>query len=245
MLWYKAWRETRIVTLGGVAAMAIACGMIVWFEHAMRDNAEVPMSYVAYIWKSVYNSIGRDIFLFLCVILGGGGLLQERAQGTAGFTLSLPASRGQIVFWRAVMGYAGVVALALTPAVVLPLASPYRNEIYPVSQALGFSLLWAGCGAVFYGFTFLLAHVLEGEYTAILAAIPSLMFYGVLQGLPWMERLPMLNIFHVVNGEDMPYFNEGLHLLTGPLPWLPLGAMLVLASGFVFAAGRRMRLRDF
>jgi len=79
MLWYKSWRETRMVTLGGVAAMAIACLMIVWFEQAMRNNAEVPLTYVAYIWKSVYKQqSGRDMYLFLCVILGGGSLLQER-----------------------------------------------------------------------------------------------------------------------------------------------------------------------
>jgi len=245
MLWYKSWREIRVVALGGVAAMAVACVMIVWFEQAMRSNQEIPLSYVAYLWKSVYNSIGRDMFLFLCVILGGGGLLQEKAKGTAGFTLSLPVSRGQIVFWRAVMGFVGVVAIALTPAIVLPLVSPYLKEAYPLSQALGFSLLWMGCGTVFYAFTFLLAHVLEGEYTAILVTIPSMMLYGVLNSLPWFEHFPMLNIFHLVNGEDMPFFDEGAHLLSGPLPWLPMLMLLMIACALVFASSRRMRLRDF
>lgn len=245
MLWYKSWREQRTVILAGMAAMAIACVLIVLNQQTMRDHAEAPMTYVAYIWKSVYNSIGRDLFLILSVILGAGGLLQERAHGTAGFTLALPVSRRSIVLMRALMGLCGVLAIAAVPVVTLPIASRYAGQVYPFEQTLGFALLWAAGGTVFYGFTFLLAHYLEGEYVSVLLAIPSLMLYGVLLQLPWLARFRMLNIFDIINGEDMPFFNESQHLLTGPMPWLTLAAMVLFSVGFVMIGSRNIEPRDF
>ncbi|HTH54002.1 MAG TPA: hypothetical protein VL495_08635 [Edaphobacter sp.] len=245
MLWYKSLREIRTVTLVGMAAMAAMCALVVLNQQTMRAHADVPMTYIAYIWKSVYNSIGRDIFIILSIILGSGGLLQERAHGTAGFTLALPVSRRRIVFTRAAIGYFGVLAIAAVPIVVVPVISRYVGEQYPVTQNVGFFFLWAGCGAVFYGVTFLLAHRLEGDYISVLLAIPSLMLYGVLLNLPWLSRLPMLNIFDIINGEGMPFFNEAQHLLVAPLPWLSLALMLTVCVALIIFAARRIQPLDF
>jgi ABC-2 type transport system permease protein len=245
MLWYKAWRETRNVTLVGVGAMAVACALIMYYQQTMRDHADVPMTYIAYIYKAVYNSIGRDIFLIVSIILGSGGMLQEKSTGTVGFTLSLPTSRMQIMLWRAVVGYVGVLAIAIVPVLIVPMGSRYIGQSYPVSQTLGFFVLWSACGALFYGYTFLLAQLMEGEYTAVLLAIPSLMLYGVMTNLPWLARFPMLNIFDLVNGEDMPFFDERLRMLIGPLPWVAIAIMPLLAAGLVYAAARRMQPRNF
>jgi hypothetical protein len=54
----------------------------------------------------------------------------------------------------------------------------------------------------------------------------------------------MLDIFHVMNGEDMPFFNESQHLITGPLPWSTLVVMLCLSGCIVLAACRRMDGKD-
>jgi len=245
MLWYKSLREIRTVTLIGSAAMAAACVLVVFYQQPMRASADAPMTYIAYIWKSIYNSIGRDIFLILSIILGSGGLLQERAHGTSGFTLTLPVSRRHIVITRAVMGYCSILIIAAVPIFAVPAASHYIGESYPVAQTCGFFALWSAGGAVFYGFTFLLAHRLEGEYISVLLAIPALMLYGALLNLPWLSRLPMLNIFHVINGEDMPFFLESQHLLTGPLPWLTLGAMFAVSAAFILLAARRIQSLDF
>src|SRR5436305_1587604 len=134
MLWYKSWRETRTVILVGIGAMAIACALIVLNQETMRNHADAPMTFVSYLWKSVYNSIGRDLFLILSVILGSGGLLQERAHGTSGFTLALPVSRSRLVFTRAIIGYLGVLAIAAVPTVVVPIASGYVGQFYPAAQ---------------------------------------------------------------------------------------------------------------
>lgn len=245
MLWYKSFREIRTVTLVGIAAMAAMCTLVVLNQQTMRVHADVPMTYIAYIWKAVYNSIGRDIFVILSVILGSGGLLQERAHGTAGFTLALPVSRSSIVFTRAVIGYLGLLAIASVPIVVVPVVSRYVGEQYPVTQNIGFFFLWAACGAVFYGATFLLAHRLEGDYISVLLVIPLLMLYGVLLNLPWLSRLRMLNIFDMINGEDMPFFNEAQHLLVAPLPWLSLAVMLAVSTALISLAARRIQPLDF
>lgn len=245
MLWYKSFRELRTVTLLGMAAMAVACVLIVFNQQVMRAHADAPMTYIAYIWKSVYDSVGVDIFLILSVILGSGGLLQERNHGTAGFTLALPVSRRSIVTTRAVIGYCGVLAIAAVPIFTVPLASLYIGESYPVGQTMGFFALWATCGAIFYGFTFLLAHRIEGDSIAVLLAIPSFMLYGVLVNLPWFARLRMLNIFDILNGENMPFFNESQHLLVAPLPWLAFAIMLAVSAVFMVLAVRRIQPLDF
>jgi ABC-2 type transport system permease protein len=245
MLWYKSLREFRTVTLVGVAGMAAACLLIVLNQHTMRAHADEPMTYVAYIWKSVYNSIGRDLFVILSVVLGSGGLLQERAHGTANFTLALPVSRRSIVFTRAMIGYVSVLAIAAVPIVVIPIASRYVGEQYPVAQNVGFFFLWAGCGAIFYGITFLLAHRFEGDYISVLIAIPLLMLYGGVVNLPWLSGLRMLDIFDVLNGEDMPFFNALQHLLVAPLPWLALAVMLAVGAVLIRLAAQRMQPLDF
>ncbi len=245
MYWYKPWRENRTVILLGISSIAVACVFIVFNQQTMRDHASEPMTYINFIWKAVYDSFGRDLFLILCIMLGSGGLLQEKAQGTFGFTLALPVSRHRILFTRAFVGYLGVLAMALTPAIVLPFASRWIGQYYSATQALGFSLLWACCGAVFYGYTFLLAHLMEGEYSAMIVAVPTVMSYGFLMAVPWLAHFPMLNIFSIINGEDMPFFNESSHLLVGPMPWLALAIMLLIASVFVFLAARRMEPMDF
>jgi ABC-type transport system involved in multi-copper enzyme maturation permease subunit len=245
MLWYKSFREIRLVTLVGFLGLGVACALIVLNQQTMRAHADVPMTYVTYIWKSVYNSIGRDIFVILCVILGSGGLLQERVHGTSGFTLALPVSRRRIVFTRAAIGYLGVLALASAPVAIVPIVSRFVGQQYPVGQNIGFFFLWAGCGAVFYGLTFVLAHWIEGDYLSVLVAIPSLMLYGALLNLPWLSQVRMLNIFDVLNGEEMPFFNEAQHLLVAPLPWLALGVMVVVSAAFVSLAARRVEPLDF
>lgn len=245
MLWYKSWRETRTTVLCGMAAMALACVAIVYYQQTMRDHADHPMTYAHYIWKSVYSSIGRDLFLILAVILGSGGLLQEKANGTSGFTLALPVSRRGIVFSRALIGYCGVIAIAAVPMLVLPLASLWQGQVYPMEQTLRFALLWVGVGAVFYGFTFLLAHRIEGDYISVLVAIPSLMIYGVLLHLPWLARFRMLDIFDLINGDEMPFFDEARHILTGPMPWLALVAIVLTGLVFVEFASRSVQRREF
>lgn len=244
MYWYKCWCEVRVRVLLGVAAMAAACIFIVFFQHGMRFQHDEPLTYPSYIWKTVYNSFGRDLFVILTIALASGGLLQERVLHTVGFTMALPISRRRAIAIRAAVGYVGVLAMSLTPAVVIPLISPFVGVEYAAAQAIKFSLLFACTGAAIYGVAYLVAYFMEGEYLAMLITVPALMLYIALLELPWLNRLPMLDIFHVMNGEDMPFFDESQHLITGSLPWSALVLMLCVAAYLVLAACRRLDGKD-
>jgi ABC-2 type transport system permease protein len=244
MYWYKCWCEVRTRVFVSVLALAVACVFIVFYQQTMRYHADAPMTYAAYIWKSIYNSFGRDLFVIMSIAMASGGLLQEKPQGTLGFTLALPISRWQAIATRALVGYLGIVAMALVPAIVVPILSPQVGQHYDVLQALQFSLLWACSGSAIYALTSLLSYLMEGEYSAMLVSIPALMIYGAMLQLPWLSRVTALDIFHLMNGEDMAFFDETRHLITGPLPWIALIVTVTASSLFVFAAGRRMQQRD-
>jgi ABC-2 type transport system permease protein len=244
MYWYKCWCEVRTRVLVSVLALTVACVFIVFYQQTMRGDADISVSYAAYIWKTIYNSFGRDLFVIMSIAMASGGLLQERPQGTLGFTLALPISRWQAIATRAFVGYLGIVAMALVPAIVVPLLSPQVGQHYPASQALQFSLLWACSGAAIYALTAFLAYLMEGEYSAMLVSIPALMIYGAALQLPWLSRMPSLDIFHLMNGEDMAFFDEARHLITGSLPLITLSVTLAVSCFFIYMAGRRMQKRD-
>lgn len=48
-----------------------------------------------------------------------------------------------------------------------------------------------------------------------------------------------------MSGDDMPYFNERTHQLTGPLPWLPLLVIMLLAVGLLGFSSRVVEHQDF
>jgi ABC-2 type transport system permease protein len=245
MLWYKTWRETRTRLMIGAAALGWVCVAIVLTQKGNRAHAEPPLTYVAYIWKAVYKGYVRDFFTIIVIVLGGGGLLQERAHGTAGFTLALPVSRTRLMMTRAAVGLVEVALLAVVPAVVVCAFSPAMGEHYQLAQALQFSLLWTAGGAVVFGAAVLLSTVLAGEYSAWIACFLCMMLYSAAVNVTALQQFPRLNFFKIMSGADMPYFASASHLLTGPLPWAPLLAMAAVAMGLIALAGRFTQKRDY
>ena len=68
--------------------------------------------------------------------------MRERDYSSAGFTLSLPVSRGQLLAWKAAAGIIEIAALSFLPAVLVPLCSEFAGTSYPRAQALKFDSLW-------------------------------------------------------------------------------------------------------
>ena len=245
MLWYKTWRETRTRLMIGAAALAWVSVAIVLTQKGNRAHAEPPLTYPAYIWKAVYKGYVRDFFTIIVIVLGGGSLLQERAHGTAGFTLALPVSRIRLIVTRAVVGLAEVALLALAPAVVVCGFSPLMGEHYPVAQALQFSLLWTAGGAIVFGAAVLLSSVITSEYSAWIACFLCMMLYSAAMNVTALQQFPRLNFFKIMSGADMPYFSSASRLLTGPLPWAMLLAMTAVAMCFIATAGGLTQKRDY
>jgi ABC-2 type transport system permease protein len=94
MLWYKGWRESRTRFLLSAVTIAGLCVLFVLIQSDSRASIDSePLTYVGYIWRTIYKGYLRELFILLVLLLGAGGLLRERAYGTAGYTLALPISR--------------------------------------------------------------------------------------------------------------------------------------------------------
>src|SRR5262245_47465636 len=140
MLWYKAWRESRVRFLLSAAVMIFLCLSLMNRARTGFPPAERPdLPYSAWVWANIYGNLNPTVFVILVMIIGLGGLQRERPVGTAPFTLTLPVTRVRLVFVRAAMGLIQVAVLSLIPVMLVPMLSPLiARQSYPVSQSLQF-----------------------------------------------------------------------------------------------------------
>jgi ABC-2 type transport system permease protein len=181
MLAYKAWCESRVRFLVSAAALAWFSALFVIFRPGVRDASE--MAYAEFIADKIYDGGIRQIFTVFVVVLGMGGLLQERARGSAGFTLALPVTRTRLIAVRAGIGLAEMGGLALMPALVLVVLSPVVHQACPLSVPI-LSAGWAANGAAIFSLAFLLSSVLGGAYAALTASMTLLFAYALFVRLP-------------------------------------------------------------
>lgn len=240
MLWYKMWRESLTRFAISAAALLWMCGAVVVLQQRVRAHADEPLSYAHYIWSAVYKANVLDLFILLVIVLGLGGVLQERAQGTVGFTLSLPVSRWRLTAVRAATGFMQVAILALLPALLIPLLSPFVGEAYPFARALQFSVLWAGCGMVIFALSFFFSVVLPGAYSPAIASIAGVLTFSAVAELPLFERYPALDLVETMHGTQL-----SISAGATPLPWLSLGLYVLVALCLVGATSNITARRDF
>src|ERR1700722_7876314 len=151
MLHCKAWRESRARFLFSASFIVAFCLIFVLLQGEIRGSRDfMPWtqkgSYSQHIYQFVYGT-GHGIFLaIIAPFLGLGGLLHEKARGTANFTLSLPVRRSRALLAQVAVGMGELAFLALLPALLVPSLSPLVRQSYPLSQALHFSVLWFICG---------------------------------------------------------------------------------------------------
>jgi ABC-2 type transport system permease protein len=245
MLWYKAWRETRVRFLLSALALTLICASFVFFHRDVSSGMPgEPLSYPVYIWRITYKGYLRELFMILTILLGLGGLARERDQRTVGFTLALPVSRWRLAATRAVVGLAELFLLATIPAIVLPLLSPLVGQGYSSSQAWAFTILWATIGSLIFGMGFVASVLFAGELTAPVVAILGLVAYSALADWSPLERY-LTDIHDVMSGIDMPYFNERTGILTGPLPWATLSAVVIAGVVLIVTGARITTRQDF
>jgi len=237
-LWCKAWRESRVRFLVSIAVMIVVGGGFIQEGLTfLNENRSAQVTYTLLVESRVYGSMFPLLFVMLCLLLGLGGLLRERAAGTVAYTLALPVTRRQLAVTRAAMGILQVAALALLPALLVPTLSPVLlNESYPVADALRFSLRWTAWGAVFFAIGFLWSSIISGEYTAAVACVLTPFLY-----LPMMltiagdeDRWPAANF--------MEYMHGGR---TNEIALLPLVVMTFACAVIVAAAAAVTARRDF
>jgi hypothetical protein len=242
MLIYKAWRETRGRFALAAAALAGLCVLLLVFEAELRRRmGEVHgavATYDGYVYSRIYAGVVRVGFVLFAGVLGLGGLARERAHGTLGFTLALPVPRARHVVARAAVGLGELVALAGLVAILVPACSAIAGEAYPWRQALGFAGLWLVVGALVFAASLVVSVLVHGELAALAVVVvaPRLMAVVVAR-TPGLDRLP-LGFDSVMSGRGMGYLDAHTGLLVGPVPWLALAVVAMVAAALIWIAAR-------
>ena len=231
MLIYKAWRESR--ARFGVSVVALLWISVVFVVlQPGRDDAHVPHTYLPFIRHAVYEGFLREMFVVFAMVLGFGGLAQERARGTVGFTLALPVSRARLVGVRAAAGLLETVALAHVPGLVLVCASPLVQELYPVGEALRFSAAWSAAGSAIFAMAFAVSTIVSGGIAAPAVSIATLFLYLVIAQVPPFRALSSLDVLTLMNAVT-------------PLPLTRLLLTIGVALGLVGVGDAITRRQDF
>jgi len=252
MLYLKSWHESRTrFLLSLVFLCGISSAIVFYFDFTHRHDrfqSHQTLDYAHYIWAMIFkggNSV-REMFVLITLFLGMGGLLRERAQGSAAFSLALPISRWRFVVARGLVGILEVSALSFVPAVTVLALSRAIGQSFPPAQAIQFAILWSACGAAFFAGAFLCSALVEGEYASPVAALIALVVYSLAVNISVFEKYPLnrLNIHSVMSGEGMPYFRPEAAQITA-LPWGTLICIFGIAVGILALSAYVLQRQDF
>jgi hypothetical protein len=255
MLWYKSWLETRSRFLVGLVLLcASACALVLGYPQVskllpmagsvdtsgeigrrIKEAAELQSTYRGYIWSQWFGQNLRQMWTLFAVILGSGGLRSQSSGGAALFTLSLPASRRQIIGVRAAIGLAELFALALVPSLVIPLLSPAVSESYGLGAVLVYSSCLFIAGSVFFSLTSFLSTVFDDVWRPALVACLMVFVLGLFEEVAGAASF--YGVFRAMSGGD--YF------FTGALPWLAVPLLAAVSAGFLHAAAVNIERHDF
>jgi ABC-2 type transport system permease protein len=238
MLWYKSWLETRsrfLISLLGAVAL---CSFIVYHD----DRDAMPYTTLAYYFNvlQVGHSLLCMMWVLAVTLLAMGGLLREKAVGTAPFTLALPVSRARLMAVRISVVLAEAMALVIVPWAAMFLIDSLAGKAHSLQQALFHIALLAGGGMVFVGTALLASSLVEGEYTAPVVTFGAVLAVSVvLNGSSLHVYSPMEFIL------GLEYSDRHTRLLTGPIPWLRIGSYTLLGALLAALSAKAVRARDF
>jgi hypothetical protein len=199
-------------------------------------------TYAQYIYWKVFGGQVRGMMQTICLLLGLGGLQRDRKQGTLGFTLALPISRGRLIISRATVGFIQVVAIAVLPALLLWTASPLIHEEFSLSHSLPFLPLWIIGGLATFSLSFLCSVIFASEYTALAVAYVAYFFYLAVVRYPRFRSYP-LHVGDMMGGNLGHMIDLHTMLWTGNVPMAMLFGFL-LASILMLATASLITTRQ-
>jgi ABC-2 type transport system permease protein len=246
VLWWKAWRESRARFLSGAVILALYCVSAV--TRARLDfppRYEPSLPYTTFVWRNIYDGPDALMVVIVTLVLGLGGLMRERASGTAPFTLALPVSRSALIISRAGVGLLETIGLAMIPAWIVPTLSSRIGHVYPTDQAWLFAGLFAIVGLVWFAAGFAMSVLLDGEHTATAGCLLLPFVYLGAVNVAGVRRLSPVNVFNVMNGRGLPGFDAATSLLGHPIPWTTLTAVLSAAAALLGIAALVTVRRDY
>jgi ABC-2 type transport system permease protein len=236
-LWYKAWLETRARFLISLAGITALCVYRVY--EGLRGAPAWALSGISYYYMVLHSAqqFLQIMWLVAVTLLMMGGLVQEKANGSAPFTLAMPVSRRRLMNVRICTGLMQAALLALVPWAAMYATASFAGPALSASQALFHVVLLAGGGAVFAGTALLISTLVEGAYTA-----PTISFGIVLACGSAPRSLASVNPMDFMNGHE--YMGSG-NLLTGPIPWGHVAVYMAVAALMIVASVKAIERRDF
>src|SRR5579864_8051509 len=110
MLFYKAWLESRLRFLSGVAAVIEVCTLYIrlrpilvpgWISDRQNPHWSGRPTWLYlgvhdlnfYAWHFLYENKLQQAWALFAILLSFGGLVREKQMGTSTFSLGLPVSR--------------------------------------------------------------------------------------------------------------------------------------------------------
>ena len=237
MLWYKAWLETRarfLISLAGITALSVYR-----VYEGTRDAPAWTLMGLNYYYLVLRNGQGllQLAWLVAVTLLMMGGLLQEKANGSAAFTLAMPVSRARLMTVRISAGLIEAALLIVVPWAAMYAMFCFAGPARAIGQVLFYVVVMAGGGAVFVGTSLLISSLIEGAYTA-----PTISAGIVLLCANLPRSLSFINPMAFMGGQE--YLGPG-NQATGPMPWGHVAAYMSAGALMIVASVKAIERRDF
>lgn len=233
MLWYKAWLETRGRFLVSLVSLTLFCGLFV--HHALdmiRPEWKVAFNRLLFVTQEFLALM----WILSAILLGMGGVVYEKAVGTAALSLSLPVSRARLQLSRVAVGALEAVALGVIPWLTILTISWRAKMPVQTAQVGVYVLLLIAGGLVYYAMAVLVSSLVEGAYSAPAVAI-GLVFLSTIVLESWFRQL---NLWRFVTGGF--HLDTSTFLLARHFPWVAtlccLGTTVLILLGATMAVLR-------
>jgi ABC-2 type transport system permease protein len=238
MLCYKTWLETRSRFLISLLGSVVLCSFMVY--HGDRDA--MPYTTLVYYYSVLHggHALLCTLWVMAVTLLTMGGLLREKAVGTAPFTLALPVTRKRLMAVRISVVLGEAMALVFVPWAAMFLTGSLAGKTHSLQQALFHMSLLAGGGMIFFGTALLTSSLVEGEYTA------PVVTFGAVIGMSSVLGGSSLHVYSPIEfimGAE--YLDRHTALLAGPIPWMRIGAYILIGALMVAISAKSVQARDF
>jgi ABC-2 type transport system permease protein len=237
VLWYKAWLETRSRFLIAL------CGMVALPSYYIYNETQgVAFAKADWYYRALHvgNGLIAAMWVAAVMLLMMGGLLRERAVGTASFTLALPVSRLHLMRVRILLGILHAVALTVVPWAAMFVVSNTFGVRTAFYQAAFHVTLLASGGTIFFALALLASSLIEGEYTAPAACFGA-MFADVIAFGDKTFKAYSPWTFMVAT----EYFDRKTELLVGSIPWSHVLANVLVAALLIVFSVLAIQRKEF
>jgi ABC-type transport system involved in multi-copper enzyme maturation permease subunit len=235
MLWYKVWLETRTRFLISLVGSTALCA-----SRVSDLNRSAP-SWTQSSYRYLILHSGQQLlvlpWLVAITFLMMGGLLQEKSNGSASFTLALPVSRARLMNVRICAGLMQSALLVVVPWAAMYTAAYFWAPAHFARQVLFYVIVLASGGAVFVGSALLISSLVESTYLAPMITAGIALACG---NAP--NSLAFVNPLDFMDGRS--YLGPG-NMLAGPMPWGHAAAYMSVAALLIVASVKAIERRDF